>query len=174
MAKQLGFLIETDKCAQCHACEVACQTWHDSDPTVRQRRLITIWSGTYPKVKSIGVSLSCMHCGEPACAAVCPAGAITKRAEDGVVVVDQTKCIGCHYCFFACPFGVPQYGSDGTMEKCDLCADRRAEGLDPACVKTCPAEALHWGTMEELSEIARKKVATRLAGSSDPSVLITK
>jgi len=174
MSKQLGFYVEIDKCVQCHACEVACKSAHQSDLSVARRRVTILWSGAYPEVKSVGVSLSCMHCGQPACEAVCPAGAISKRPEDGVVVVDQEKCIGCHYCFFACPFGVPQYGDDGTMDKCDLCADRRAEGLEPACVKTCPAEALHFGPLDELADLARAKAAVTLAGSTNPAVFITK
>jgi len=118
--------------------------------------------------------MACMHCGEPACVAVCPAGAITKRAEDGIVVVDQNKCIGCHYCFFACPFGVPQYGDDGTMQKCNLCLDRLAAGKEPACVATCPAGALHAGKLSDLAKIAQEKVAKKLAASTQPSVLISK
>lgn len=174
MGKQLGFYIEIDKCVQCHACAVACKSAHESDLSVARRRVTTLWTGEYPTVKSIGVSLSCMHCGEPACMAVCPAGAISKRSEDGVVVVDQDKCIGCHYCFFACPFGVPQYNDDGTMDKCDICLERREAGLEPACIKTCPADALHYGPLDELAQEASAKAAVKLAGSTSPAVLITK
>ncbi len=174
MAKQLGFYVEMDKCVQCHACEVACQSYHQSDLGVKMRRVTTIWSGSFPNVTSVSVSMSCMHCGDPACVAVCPAGALSKRPEDGLVVVDDSKCIGCHYCFFACPFGVPQYGADGTMKKCDMCLDRLEAGEVPACVKTCPAEAIHYGPLDELSELARQKVAKNLVGSTNPSVLLSK
>ena len=173
MAKQLGFYVELDKCVQCHACEVACKSFNDVDLNVKRRRVMQIWSGGFPEVNTVGVSLSCMHCGQPACMEVCPAGAISKRAEDGIVVVDQDKCIGCHYCFFACPFGVPQYGDDGTMDKCNLCLERLEQGMEPSCVKTCPADALHYGTMEELADLAREKVAQRLVGSTNPAVLMT-
>ncbi len=114
----------------------------------------------------------CTGCG--ICAAVCSTGAISKRAEDGIVVMDQDKCIGCHYCFFACPFGIPQYGDDGTMQKCDFCLDRLEQGKEPACVATCPTKALHAGTMEELSKLAAEKAATKLAGATQPSILISK
>jgi anaerobic dimethyl sulfoxide reductase subunit B (iron-sulfur subunit) len=104
---------------------------------------------------------------------VCPTGAISKRTEDGIVVVDSNKCIGCRYCFFACPFGVPQYGEDGTMQKCNLCLSRLAEGRQPACVENCPAKAIYAGTFEELAKLASAKVAKRLTGSTLPSVLIS-
>ena len=115
-----------------------------------------------------------MHCGEPACVAVCPAGAISKRAQDGIVVVDQNKCIGCHYCFFACPFGVPQYGSSGTMQKCNYCLDRTEKGQEPACVNSCPAQAIKAGTMDELAKYTQERMARKLAGSTQPSVLISR
>ena len=100
------------------------------------------------------VSLSCLHCGNPPCEAACPRDAITKRPEDGIVTVDREKCFGCHLCLIACSFGVPQFGADGKMQKCDLCLDLITQGKEPACVATCPAEALRFGTLEELSEQA--------------------
>ncbi|MDX9832663.1 MAG: 4Fe-4S dicluster domain-containing protein [Anaerolineae bacterium] len=174
MAKQYGFYLEVDKCAECHACEVACKAANNVDLGVRWRRVTTVWSGTFPNVTKESISLSCMHCGNPACEAVCPAGAIKKDPETGVVRVDRSKCIGCHYCFFACPFGVPQYGDDGTMQKCELCIDKLAAGQDPACVSTCPAGALHAGTLEELAALAQEKAAKTLTSSTQPSVLFSK
>ena len=170
MATQYGFYIELERCVNCHACEVACKQVHDTPAGVRWRRVIDTWGGDFPDVSRTFVSLSCMHCGNPACEAVCPTGAISKRAEDGIVVVDQNKCIGCHYCFFACPFGIPQYGTDGTMQKCDFCTGL---GIEPACAATCIANALHAGTLEELSEMAQKKAAEKLAGSTIPSAFFS-
>ena len=173
MKTQYGFYVELDRCTKCWACEVACKAWKGIDAgTVSLRRVVEITSGTFPNVKRTFLSMSCMHCGDPACVAVCPAGAITKRAEDGVVVVDESKCIGCHYCFFACPFGIPQY--DDTMKKCDMCLDRLAEGKEPACVATCPMDALHFGTMDELAKLAQTKAAKKLAASTTPSLIISK
>ena len=174
MAQQYGFYLEVDKCVECHACEVACKAANNVDLGARWRRVTTVWSGTFPNVTKESISLSCMHCGNPACEAVCPAGAIKKDPETGVVHVDRSKCIGCHYCFFACPFGVPQYGDDGTMQKCELCIDKLAAGKDPACVSTCPAGALHAGTLEELAVLAQEKAAKTLTSSTQPSVLFSK
>ena len=120
-----------------------------------------LWEGKYPQVINRTVSMACMHCGEPACMTVCPRGAIEKRAEDGVVVVHEKKCIGCHACLWVCPFGAPRFGSDGRVQKCDLCLELVEGGNEPACVATCPAEAIHFGPLEEMAELAGKKAARR-------------
>jgi anaerobic dimethyl sulfoxide reductase subunit B (iron-sulfur subunit) len=173
MVSQYGFYFESDKCVQCHACEVACMAKNNVDLGVHLRRVLSVWGGSFPNVTNQGISLACMHCGDPACMAVCPTGAIQKQPDTGIVTVDQSKCIGCHYCFFACPFGVPQYGADGTMQKCQLCADDLAAGKDPVCVSTCPAGALHVGRLEDLSKLAQAKIAQNLVGATMPAVLIT-
>lgn len=177
---QKGFYIDTERCVGCRSCEVACKQWNALPPRVlgktgpRWRRVITVESGAFPNLSIVNVSTACMHCGKPACAAVCPTGAITKRAEDGIVVVNKDKCIGCRYCSFACPFGVPQFGEEGTMQKCNLCLERLEQGQEPACTATCPANALHAGTMEELSKLAAGKASRKLAGATEPSVLISR
>jgi anaerobic dimethyl sulfoxide reductase subunit B (iron-sulfur subunit) len=112
-----------------------------------------------------------MHCGKPACVAVCPTGAIRKRAEDGIVVVDRDKCNGCQDCFSACPYDVPQFGDDGIMQKCDFCIEIRGE---PACAVSCPAEALNFGPLDELLEMATGKAAKRMSGSTKPSIIIVR
>ncbi len=173
MKVQYGFYVDTARCINCYACEIACKSWKGIKAgTVSLRKVHDVTRGTFPNVTRTYISLSCMHCGDAPCEKACPTGAITKR-EDGIVVVDQEKCIGCHSCFFACPFGIPQFNEDGKMEKCDMCLDRLAEGKDPACVATCPTQALHFGTMEELGELARGKSATRFVAANDPSLLVS-
>jgi len=162
--KQYGFHFEADRCIKCWACEVACKQWHGIKAgTIKLRRVIEVSKGTFPNVNRTFLSLSCMHCAKAPCLAVCPAGAISKRIDDSIVVVDRSKCIGCHSCLDACPFGVPQYGEDGTMQKCDMCLERLENGQEPICVATCPTQALHWGTIEELSELASQRAAKKLA-----------
>jgi len=170
-----GFYVDTSRCIGCGACAMACKDWKDVQPGegATWRHVTTIESGTVPNVSLVNLSFACMHCGKPACVAVCPAGAISKR-PDGIVVVDRDKCIGCHYCFFACPFGVPTYGKDGTMQKCDLCLERLEAGEEPACALACPVDALYAGKLEDLAKIAQEKVAKRLAGATQPSLLISK
>ncbi len=80
--------------------------------------------------------------------------------------MDRDKCFGCHLCFTVCPFGVPQFGTDGKMQKCDLCADLIAEGKEPPCAATCPSEALRFGALEDLSEQTTRRSARKIAEKS--------
>jgi Fe-S-cluster-containing dehydrogenase component len=114
-----------------------------------------------------------MHCATPACVAICPQKAIIKRAEDGIVVVNQRKCVGCRSCAKACPFHIPQYGKEKVMQKCNLCLERLDQGKQPSCVATCPGEALKFGTVEELAEIAETKKAGQLVASTGPAFFIS-
>ena len=164
MMKKLGISFDVNRCVQCHACEVACKSTNDVKPGLKWRRVVSVWGGEYPNVTNKTLSLACMHCGDPPCIGACPADAITKRPEDGIVLVDKDKCIGCHTCFDVCPFSVPQYGEDGKMQKCHMCVDRLTQGFEPACVSTCPSEALHFGTWKELSELASTRVSNRILG----------
>ena len=152
---QMAFYFDQARCIGCLACVIACKQWHQVPPgPVKWRRVITIESGTYPETKAHFLSAACYHCAFPACAAVCPGEAITKRKEDGVVVVNQDNCLGkkCRLCLDACPYGAPQFGDDekAVMQKCDFCADRLAEGKKPICVAACITGALDAGPIERL------------------------
>ncbi|GAB1594719.1 4Fe-4S dicluster domain-containing protein [Lysobacter claricitrinus] len=111
---------------------------------------------------------SCLHCEEPACVTVCPTGASYKRAEDGIVLVDEDKCIGCKLCSWACPYGAREYSAvEGVMKKCTLCIDRiYNENLpeaerQPACVQACPTRARHFGDLADPESKVSKLVAER-------------
>lgn len=111
---------------------------------------------------------SCLHCEQPACVTVCPTGASYKRAEDGIVLVDEDKCIGCKLCSWACPYGAREYSAvEGVMKKCTLCIDRiYNENLDeaerqPACVQACPTRARHFGDLGDPESRVSKLVAER-------------
>ena len=172
---QKGFYLDLTRCTSCYACVVACKAHHSNHESwIYRRRVFTLEVGTYPNVLVANVSLSCLHCGTPACREVCPTRAIFKRKEDGIVIVKQNFCIGCRMCFVACPFGIPEFGVDGKMQKCNFCLDRLERGLNPACVNACPAKALHAGRMDELSALASRKSAYRLVRSTDPSFFIGK
>lgn len=144
---QWGFVFDKDSCIQCHGCEVACKTWRSVALGINLRRVINLWSGEYPQVTCSSVSVACMHCSEPACVDVCPTGSISKRAGDGIVLVDTKKCIGCQACLEACPYKAPQFGLDGVMQKCDMCLPVKPDEPNfsqkaPPCVSTCPTKAL--------------------------------
>ena len=111
---------------------------------------------------------SCLHCETPACVTVCPTGASYKRAEDGIVLVDEDKCIGCQLCAWACPYGAREFSAKrGVMQKCTLCVDRiyneTLEPADrqPACVKACPTRARHFGDLGDADSDVSKLVAER-------------
>ncbi len=139
---QRGFVFHAEKCIQCLGCEGACEIWRSVEPGVKWRRVLKVWQGDYPDVTCSAVALACRHCAEPACVDACPSQAI-RQTEDGVVLVDRAVCTGCRACFEACPFDVPQFGADGLMQKCDMCAETDWQGSTaPPCVMTCPTGAL--------------------------------
>jgi len=157
--KQLGFHIDLSSCSGCKACQIACRDKNNTNLGVLWRRVYEIGGGDWFQRGSAWidntfhyfVSSACSHCTDPACLPNCPTGAIYKREEDGVVAIDQSKCVGCRYCEWACPYGAPQYNAEsGTMGKCDFCMDYLDQGKDPACVAACQMRVLHFGDIEEL------------------------
>lgn len=159
MAKQLGFFIESSMCSGCRACQVACKDKNNLADGRAFRHIYEVRGGGYTRsgegyannVFAYTMSISCNHCTDAICVTNCPTTAMTKRAEDGVVVVDTDKCIGCGYCAWSCPYGAPQLNAaTGQMSKCDFCVDLLAKGEDPVCVATCPLNAIKYGDIEEL------------------------
>lgn len=143
------FYIDPSRCIGCNACVEACAEC-DTHAGVSMIHLETIDRGDTVQTTPV----ICMHCEEPACAAVCPADAI-KRTPDGVVQSSlKPRCIGCTNCVYACPFGVPKYDAKiEQMMKCDMCYDRTSVGKKPMCATVCPSQALFFGTPEEIAEL---------------------
>ena len=171
---QLGFSFDVSRCSGCMACMSACFDQNDmpgNGSTFRHVSRIEI--GTYPSASIRYVSLACMHCGDAPCVTVCPTHALSKKAEYGVVEVDEKLCIGCHACATACPFGAPQFPEGNSMRKCDFCVARVAHGLEPACVRTCPTKALGFGPIEKLTEDKAKAVSSRIVASFNPNLVAT-
>ena len=166
-ASEKEYLIDFDskKCTQCHGCEIACKAWRELRYGVRYRRVLNLWQGAYPNVKNASLSLACLHCVEPACAAACPENAISKRAQDGLVVVDETLCTGCGICAEACAFGVPQFGDNGVMQKCDFCRGQQLAGAAPPCVDTCPGAALSLIEISPSEKSAHEEKIRQLLGA---------
>ncbi len=154
---QLGFHIDQTRCTGCFTCVVACKDWHDVPAgPASWRRVAVKEEGEWPEIFVAYSTSSCYHCAAPPCVPACPAAAITKLPENGIVVVDQEACLGRDSCggacLSACPYEAPQFrdGADPKMEKCDLCRERWAEGRKPICVDACPTRALDAGPLEEL------------------------
>ena len=164
---QFAFSFDAARCSGCMACIVACQD--QCDPTAEEqvafRHVAKLESGAYPSARIDHFSLSCQHCGDAPCVAACPTAAISRRAEDGVVVVDRDLCVGCHSCELACPFGAPKFQEDGRMAKCDLCHVRMDYGMKPACVLVCPTGALDAGPIEELSSLKAQRASVKILKS---------
>lgn len=148
MKKEYGFIFDIKKCVQCHACELACKVINNIEAGISWRKISTLWEDEFPEVKSVTISIACIHCIDPECIKVCPAEAILKNEKNGIVFVDSDKCIACGSCGEACPVQAPQYGKDDKMQKCDLCVDRVTAGNAPACVATCPSGALDFAYMD--------------------------
>jgi len=154
---QIGFYIDQSRCIGCYTCVVACKDWHDIPAgPASWRRVITLEKGRYPKLFMAFLSVSCLHCAQPTCVPACPVNAISKRNEDGIVVVDREACLGneqcAMFCKEACPYEAPQFGAEeeAKMQMCDLCVDRWEDGKKPVCVEACPMRALDAGPVDEL------------------------
>jgi formate dehydrogenase iron-sulfur subunit len=181
---RMKFLCDAERCIECNGCVTACKQENDVPWGVNRRRVVTINDGV-PGERSI--SVACMHCSDAPCMAVCPVDCFYRSAE-GVVLHDKDLCIGCGYCFYACPFGAPQFpqagafGVRGKMDKCTFCAggpekdnseaefkkygrNRLAEGKLPACAEMCSTKALLAGDGDVISEIYRQRVTVRGKGS---------
>jgi len=160
MASQLGFYHNADICIGCKACVIACKDKNDLTVGHKFRRVFdygggswTVENGACKPVDQFiySLSTSCNHCAQPACVANCPVGAMQKREEDGIVFVDQERCIACGTCEKVCPYGQPKVNKDlGYSQKCDFCKSLLANGENPACVDACVTRALQFGPLDDL------------------------
>lgn len=171
-----GVLVDLTVCVGCRHCEHACKQANGIEPgnlesyddqsvfRVRRRpapdAFTVVNACTSDGGHPVYVKTNCMHCNHAACVSACIVGALTKE-ENGAVVYDAWKCIGCRYCMVACPFQIPAYSYDDALtpevRKCEFCFDRTGKGEMPACVEACPRQAMTFGKRKDLLQLAHQE-----------------
>lgn len=192
-----GMVIDLKKCFGCQSCTIACKAENATPPGVFFGSVRDEEVGRYPSATRVFFPILCNHCDEAPCRDVCPTQATIKR-DDGIVMIDYDKCIGCKACIGACPYGARYYLEEirsyypqgktpfeelgykryqaGTTVKCNFCVEKVDKGLEPACVETCLAKARHFGDLNdpesEVSMLIRERVGIQLHSEwgTDPSV----
>ena len=165
---EVAKLIDVSRCIGCKACQAACLEWNDlhEEPVGVNEGFYTnpkdlsdqTWTLMRFYEEQIEGSLQwlilkdgCLHCSDPGCLKACPAPGAIVQYSNGIVDFHEESCIGCGYCISGCPFNIPRMRKeDSKVYKCTLCSDRVSVGLEPACVKTCPTGAIHFGSKEDM------------------------
>jgi formate dehydrogenase iron-sulfur subunit len=174
---EVSKLVDIDLCIGCKACEVACKEWNDLEVEETHnfggyQSHEDLTASTWDLMRFNEVDLddsgiawlirkdSCLHCEEPGCLLACPAPGAVVQYENGIVDFDQEKCIGCQYCVSGCPFDIPRFDTKTSkVYKCTMCVDRISNGMEPACVKSCPTGSILFGTKEDMLHYGEEKVA---------------
>lgn len=153
---QYGFVIDNRVCIGCHACTVACKAEHLVPIGVNRTWVKYIEKGAYPNVRRNFQVSRCNHCTDAPCVTICPVTALFTR-DDGIVDFDNRRCIGCKACTQACPYDAIYIDpSTDTAAKCNFCAHRIDQGLNPSCVNVCPEQAIRFGDLNDpLSDVSR-------------------
>jgi formate dehydrogenase iron-sulfur subunit len=173
---QVAKLIDISTCIGCKACQVACMEWNGTRPEIginegSYNNPVDLTSSSWTVMKFNEVETKegsidwlirkdgCMHCEDPGCLKACPSPGAIVKLDNGIVDFNSEKCIGCGYCVSGCPFDVPRISpTTNKATKCTLCSDRVAVGQEPACVKSCPTQALTFGPKEERIEYAKERI----------------
>lgn len=172
---EVAKLIDVSTCIGCKACQAACSEWNDIRDEIGTNHGVydnpidlsaDSWTvmrfaetEEYGKLEWLIRKDGCMHCAEPGCLKACPSPGAIVQFENGIVDFHQENCIGCGYCITGCPFNIPRISKkDHRAYKCTLCSDRVAVGQEPACVKTCPTGAIHFGSKEDMKFMAAERI----------------
>ena len=174
-SEEVAKLIDISKCIGCKACQAACYEWNDlrdeiginvgvyDNPPDLTENSWTLMRFTEIEEDGKLVWLirkdGCMHCADPGCLKACPAPGAIVQYSNGIVDFISENCIGCGYCVKGCPFNIPRISKkDQKAYKCTLCSDRVSVGLEPACAKACPTQAISFGTKKDMVEFAQTRI----------------
>jgi Fe-S-cluster-containing dehydrogenase component/formate-dependent nitrite reductase membrane component NrfD len=161
-----GFVIDQDRCIGCHACTVACKEEHQVPIGVFRTWVKYVETGEFPETRRHFGVMRCNHCDDAPCIEICPTHSLFRRS-DGIVDFDNRRCIGCKSCMQACPYDALYIDpNDNTAAKCNFCAHRVEQNLEPACVIVCPTQAILAGDLDDSSSktgavIANRKTSVR-------------
>ena len=174
---RLAMVIDLLRCIGCHSCSVACKAEFKVPLGVWRSWVKVGEHGSYPRTSRSFLPLLCNHCEKPACVDACPTKASYKR-EDGAVLIKEDVCIACGLCISACPYKARFFNHEKKIaDKCTFCIHRADEGVEPACVNTCPAKARTFGDLSDpRSEVSKLVASTptkvlKPGFKTEPSVL---
>lgn len=167
--QQYAFEVDLDRCSGCKACVTACHALNGLDDKETWRDVGLLIGGTEAHPVMQHVTAACHHCVEPGCMSACPVDAYEKDPVTGIVRHLDDQCFGCQYCTLACPYDVPKYHSGkGIVRKCDMCSSRLSNGEAPACVQSCPHEAIAIRIVDVATVIENAEVDDFLPGAPEP------
>ena len=170
MTKQMAFVIDLKRCIGCDTCVIACKV--ENDVGTGRFRLKVLDSnrdpvfekpqGVYPNLSQYWLPTMCQHCIEAPCVSACPTDTLWRREEDGLVMLDAQKCIGCQRCGEACPYDALSFDEKhGTADKCTACVHRVENDNAPSCALVCPTRAIHFGDIHDPASKVAQLLAKR-------------
>lgn len=171
--QQYAFDVDLDRCSGCKACVVACHSLNGLDPNETWRDVGLLVGGTTSAPVLQHVTMACHHCIDPGCLKGCPVNAYEKDPVTGIVKHLDDQCFGCQYCTLACPYDVPKFhAGKGIVRKCDMCSSRLAVGEAPACVQSCPHEAISIRIVDQRQIVEDAEAAVFLPAAPDSQLTL--